>query len=139
MATDLAKIKKIELDRAKFAYECVDKVEDKPFKENYKSYVKKIPTLIQVNGLAGTFAFIFSKKGEGSKQKEAYKIIYEQVDNWLKKNYKKNNDEELIKWIVNIEDPKLYKAITIEVLALFSWLKRFVEGMIEGEENNEQG
>jgi len=76
MTTKLSNMKQSELDRAKFAYDCVDEVKDKSFRGNYKSYVKKIPTLIQVNGLAGTFAFVFSKKGEGSKQKEAYKIIY---------------------------------------------------------------
>jgi len=137
MTSKLTTIKQSELDRAKYAYDCVNKVKDKEFKGNYKSYVKKIPTLIQVNGLAGTFAFVFSKKGEGSKQKEAYRTIYQQVDKWLKKNYKNNDETELIEWIIT-RDPKLYKAITIEVLALFSWLRRFAEGMIEGEEANEQ-
>ena len=135
MTTKLSTMKQSELDRAKFAYNCVDKVKDKPFKGNYKSYVKKIPTLIQVNGLAGTFAFIFSKKGKGSNPKEAYEIIYKQVDDWLKQNYKKNNNGELVKWIIE-QNPKLYRAITVEVLALFSWLKRFAEGMIEEEEKN---
>ena len=139
MANDLSNMKRTELDRAKFAYDCVNSVLSKSNKtqESYKSYVKKIPTLIQVNGLAGTFAFVFSKKGDKEGQKEAYKIIYEQVNDWLKQNYKKDNDEELVKWIIE-QNPKLYKAITIEVLAFFSWLKRFAEGMIEGEESNEQ-
>ncbi len=137
MTTELSNMKQSELNRAKFAYDCVDSVlsKNKKTQESYKSYVKKIPTLIQVNGLAGTFAFVFSKKGDKEGQKEAYKIIYEQVDNWLKQNYKNDNNEELAKWIIE-QNPKLYKAITIEVLALFSWLKRFAEGMIEGEENN---
>ncbi len=138
MATELSNMKQSELDRAKFAYKCVNDVLSKSqkTKESYKSYVKKIPTLIQVNGLAGTFAFVFSKKGDKEGQKEAYKMIYEQVDNWLKQNYKKDESEELVEWIIK-QNPKLYKAITIEVLALFSWLRRFVEGMIEEVENNE--
>jgi CRISPR-associated protein Cmr5 len=101
MTTKLSTMKQSELDRAKYAYDCVSDVENKSYKGNYKSYVKKIPTLIQVNGLAGTFAFIYSKKGSGSKQKEAYKIIYEQVNNWLNQNYKANNrDKELVEWII---------------------------------------
>ncbi|WP_297457206.1 type III-B CRISPR module-associated protein Cmr5 [Persephonella sp.] len=138
MATELSNMKQSELNRAKFAYDCVNSVleNSSEIQEKYQSYVKKIPTYVQVNGLAGTFAFIFSKKGKGSASKEAYKIIYEQVNDWLRQNYKKNNDSELMEWIIN-QDPKLYKAITIEILALFSWLKRFAEGMIEGEESNE--
>jgi len=138
MATELSNMKQSELNRAKFAYDCVNSVLSKSqkTKESYKSYVKKIPTYIQVNGLAGALAFIFSKKGEGSPTKEAYKEIYKQIDDWLKQNLKKNNDEDLVKWVIE-QESKLYKAITIEVLSLFSWIRRFAEGKIEGEENNE--
>ena len=169
MATDLSNMKKTELNRAKFAYNCVKNAEEalkgeelifeslhdakrynlkenKYFKTSkyYKSYVKKVPTLIQVNGLAGTFAFIFSKmtkkkdnKEKGTKQNPYgdWDLIYFQTWEWLNQNYKVNDkDKELVEWIIE-QNPKLYKAITIEVLAFFSWLKRFAEGMIEGEEN----
>ena len=174
MTNELSNMKRTELDRAKFAYECVKDAaealkgkelvfenlndakrynlkENKYFKTSkyYKSYVKKVPTLIQVNGLAGTFAFIYSKMTKNKDNKEKgtienpygdWDLIYFQTWKWLNKNYKSHEkDKELVEWIVNIENPKLYKAITVEVLALFSWLKRFAEGMIEGEENNEQG
>ncbi len=174
MAAKLSNMKQSELDRAKFAYECVkdaaealkekkeinfqtlDNTERYKLKENkyfktskyYKSYVKKVPTLIQVNGLAGTFAFIYSKMTKNKNNKEKgtienpygdWDLIYFQTWKWLNKNYKSHeNDKELVEWIIE-QDSKLYKAITVEVLALFSWLKRFAEGMIEGEENNGEG
>ena len=99
--------------------------------DNYKSYVKKIPTMIQTNGLSATLAFMYSSKKEG------YKIIYNQIDKWLKEKRKlKDSNEELVRWIIFLESSK-YKHITSEVMALFIWLKRFADGMIEKEKNSE--
>jgi len=113
---------------------------------NYKSYVKKIPMMILNNGLGATFAFIYSKRkkyneqkkkraGEKENPKNAYDLIYKQVDKWLQESYiKKSKDDDLIEWIIN-QDSQTYQATTNEVLALFNWLKRFADGMIEEEEN----
>jgi CRISPR-associated protein Cmr5 len=167
MTAKISHMKQSELNRAKFAYECVSNAvsalkevkelnfqnlesiqKNKYFKisKYYKSYVKKVPSLIQVNGLAGTFAFIYSKMvknkdgNEKGTEKNPYKdwdLIYFQVWEWLNQNYKSNEkSKELIEWIIE-QNSEIYKAVTIEVLALFSWLKRFAEGMIEVEENNE--
>jgi len=129
----------LEKERAKFAYMCVSKIIEKypnimdentkksvPSKQQkeYKSYVKKIPMMILNNGLKVTFAFIYSKK----QKNEAYDLIYKQTTEWLKP------EKNLIKWIINQESQE-YKATTNEVLALFNWLKRFADGMIEEEEN----
>ncbi len=170
----LSNMKQSELNRAKFAYDCVnDAVKVLKDKENiifetinnserykldtnnyfkttkyYKSYVKKVPTYIQVNGLAGTFAFIFSKMTKNKENKEKgsennpysdWDLIYFQTWEWLNKNYKKGKEkDELMEWILEL-DSKLYKAVTIEVLSLFSWLRRFAEGMIEDEEKKNKG
>ncbi len=92
--------------------------------DNYKSYVKKIPSLIQTNGLAATFAFMYSKKG-------TYEVIYKQVEKWLKEERKiKKDEEELIRWMINLPSPE-YRRVTNEVMGLFVWLRRFAEGMIE--------
>jgi CRISPR-associated protein Cmr5 len=99
----------------------------KSFGKDYQSYVKKIPMRILTNGLGATFAFVYSKKKDGN----AYDLIYKQTKEWLK--VPKN--DELVKWIIDRESPE-YRAVTNEVLALFNWLKRFADGMIEGEETN---
>ena len=116
--------------------------------KEYKAYVKKIPMMILNNGLGATFAFIYSKKTKN----ESYDLIYSQINEWLNKNYKngqcnkenecykdKNIDcqkVDLVEWIICL-DSQEYRATTNEILALFSWLKRFAEGMIEGDENGE--
>jgi CRISPR-associated protein Cmr5 len=122
-------IRDIEKERAIFAYEKVDKaVNNQKIKQSeYKSYCKKIPSLIQTNGLSATFAFMFSKKTG------TYIYIYNQVDEWLKKRYRGDNDldneQELMKKLLSLESVK-YRKVTIEILALFNWLRRFAEGRI---------
>jgi CRISPR-associated protein Cmr5 len=76
-------MKKLENGRAEFAYKCV-KEANKPDsnyrkkQSDYKSYVKKVPVLIQTNGLGNTLAYMLSKG-------KAYKLIYQHLTNWLSK------------------------------------------------------
>ena len=136
-----SKIRDLSRERAGFAYKNVEDF----VKENgnntkvaneYKSYVKKIPTMIQTNGLSATLAFMYSKG-------KTYKIIYDQIEEWLKERGfkiidKDNNKIELVKWIINLNSSE-YKYVTNEAMALFLWLRRFAEGMIEKEEGNKNG
>ena len=128
-------IKDLAQKRSQFAYQKVEEaikkypnvIDEKTKKlvpskqqKEYKSYVKKIPMMILTNGLGATFAFIYSKK----KKSEAYELIYKQVGEWFE------IEEDLVKWIIDQESPQ-YRATTNELLALFNWLKRFADGMIE--------
>lgn len=153
----------LEQGRAAFAYECAIQGKDchekiKQFKileveeyykdSQYKSYVRKIPMYIKTNGLGNTFAFILSKQkkydkkkkkaaGEKENPKNAYDLIYAQVSKWLKNNDKKylldgKENEDLVKIFIQLDSAK-YRAVTVEVLALFNWLRRFSDGLIVDE------
>jgi len=130
--TNNSNIKGIEQGRAKFAYECAEKGKDSKKPKEYKSYSKKIPMYIKTNGLGSTFAFIKSKGG-------TYDLIYQQVTEWLKDEPKQlisdrlKNGEDLEAVIISLNSPE-YRALTIEVLAFFNWLRRFADGLIEGDE-----
>jgi CRISPR-associated protein Cmr5 len=115
-------IKDLARERSQFAYECVENVNKTDAKKDYQSYVKKIPMRILTNGLGATFAFVYSKKKDGN----AYDLIFKQTAQWLQQN-----ENDFMKWIISRESPE-YRAVTNEVLALFNWLKRFADGMIEG-------
>ena len=118
-------IKDLEKDRAKFAYGCVVEAnKNDKIKNDYKPYVKKIPMMILNNGLGATFAFVYSKKKNGN----AYELIDKQVLKWFSLDEK----QDLVKWIIDQESQE-YRATTNEVLALFGWLKRFADGMIDGD------
>ncbi|RKX56013.1 MAG: type III-B CRISPR module-associated protein Cmr5 [Thermotoga sp.] len=133
-------MKGIEQGRAKFAYKCAKKgseIEKKEYK-SYVSYVKKIPMLIKTNGLGVTFAFIKSKSSnDKSKAGYAYHLLYNQTKEWLKKDDKNlihmNESDDLVEKMISLNSQE-YRAVTIEVLAFFNWLRRFAEGLIEGEE-----
>ena len=123
-------------------------IDEKFYKDdNYKSYVKKVPMMVLNNGLGATFAFIYSKSkkdkkvnnrivksGEKENPKNAYDLISYQIDDWFKNHsfIEKKSDNDLVEWIINQESQE-YRATTNEVLALFNWLKRFADGMIEKE------
>lgn len=123
---------KLENGRADFAYKAAEKGSklDKKARKEYKAYVKKIPMFIKTNGLGATFAFIFSKKKNGN----AYSHIYKQVSEWFKQedNPFKFEFSDFTEKLCEM-DSQQYRAITTETLALFSWLRRFAEGLIEGD------
>ncbi len=128
-------LKGIEEGRAIFAYKCVDEInKNKNVAKKYKSYAKRTPTMIQNNGLGPALAFVYSKIKEGkSDDEKAYKALYDAIGGRLKEVYLLDSNDDLMKTIVKIDSTE-YREITMEVLALFSWLRRFVDGMIEGEE-----
>lgn len=138
MDNNTTTIKGLEQGRAKFAYECAAKGSEIEKKKEYKSYVRKIPMLIKTNGLGSTFAFIKSKStNDQTKAGYAYSLIYKQTKEWLKRDDKKlldiGEDDDLVDRIISLDSVE-YRAVTIEVLAFFNWLKRFAEGLIEEEE-----
>lgn len=123
-----------ERERARYAYECAEVGSDLEWKKEYKSYVRKIPMLVKTNGLAATFAYVSSRKNKDKAKKGyAYHTIYVQVANWLREqNYLPNEGIDMSKQLIQLDSPA-YRVVTNEVLALFMWIRRFSEAMIEGE------
>jgi len=142
MSENKTSIRGIEQNRANQAYKFAEAgkaLGGKTAKE-YKAYVKRIPMIIKTNGLGATFAFVLAK-GKRNKS-NAYGLIYTQVTNWFAENRKYLMDiqagEDLTEYIINLDSAK-YRAVTVEVLALFQWMRRFAEGLItEDEGNNNQ-
>jgi CRISPR-associated protein Cmr5 len=124
----------IEQGRAAYAYSYASEGSKLTKKKEYKSYARKIPTLIKTNGLGATLAFIASKKDEDrSKGGYAYKVIYDQISQWLAhKGFLPQQDDDLAFRVSSLDSPA-YRAVTGEVLALFKWLTRFAAALIEGE------
>jgi CRISPR-associated protein Cmr5 len=71
-------ITKLEKGRAEFAYKCAEEgkkiisktqIDGEWYEDDkYKSYVKKIPSMILSNGLGQTLAFVVSKKQKPRKK-----------------------------------------------------------------------
>jgi CRISPR-associated protein Cmr5 len=118
----------IEHGRAKFAYERVQTVveNEKVWRSDYKSYLKRIPMLIKINGLAATIAFILKKDSK------AYKRIYNDCTEWIKTDPKglfNLGGKDLIEYILDLNSSE-YRAFTTEILSFIKWMSRFANGMI---------
>lgn len=132
MDNNLTTIKGLEQGRAEFAYKYADKV-SRDLKEKFKSHVKSFPMLIKTNGLGSALAFLFSKK---DKEEGVYKKVGESIVDWLKEDEKYKGYglatltdlKSLTEGVIKL-DSSNYRALTIEVLAFFNWLRRFADGL----------
>ena len=106
--------------------------------KKYRSYVKKMPSLIQVNGLGQTLAFYFSKIDE-KVEGRIYGEIYRTVATWLKRQFPEQfresteEDHQLIKTVINLGS-RDYRTFAMETLALLNWMRKFVDGLVTSDE-----
>jgi CRISPR-associated protein Cmr5 len=131
-------INKLESGRASFAYKCAEGVEGKDKKSEYKSYVKKLPMLIKTNGLGSALSFYFANSASNGKvdTKKTYGLVYRHIEKWLKEDNKQLisfEDNKLAKTLLDM-DSATYRAVTIEVLAFLTWLRRFADGLASDNE-----
>jgi len=139
MSEQLSAIRGIEQGRASFAYKKVEEAREQlgEAAQKYKSYVKKIPMYIKTNGLGATLAFIKSKFLPKNGDK-VYELIYQQLGEWLKRDDKElvPADEDLTLAVISMNSTE-YRAVTNELLAMLNWLRRFADGLIEGEADDD--
>ncbi|RMF58779.1 MAG: type III-B CRISPR module-associated protein Cmr5 [Calditrichaeota bacterium] len=142
MKSETTILKGIEQGRAKFAYDKVmeAKTQLKEKAPNYKQYAKKIPAMIKTNGLGATLVFMGSKAKDKNGNETAYGVLLNHIFEWLKKDSKPlygdvanlESSTDLPGYVVSLASPQ-YRAMTLEVLAFVNWVRRFADGMIEGE------
>jgi len=119
-----------EKKRAEEAFTVVNAMKDMPIAKKYKSLVKKSPARIKNSGLGETIAFIFSKR----KPSNQFDNLYSQISERLQKTGYVKASLEFMEQIVTM-DKSLYRSATNETLVYLTWLKRFAEGLIQGEED----
>lgn len=125
----------LEQGRAAYAYGAAEAGAKSDKKKEYKSYVKKMPMLIKVNGLGAAIAFAFAKgsKNGSAQTNDPWGLLYSQLEEWLRqKNVLKTEQNALAKALTS-SDSATYRAATVEVLALLNWMKRFADALIEGD------
>ncbi|MDZ4709990.1 MAG: type III-B CRISPR module-associated protein Cmr5 [Saprospiraceae bacterium] len=136
---DNSTVKGLEQARAKFAYDkaqVISKTGGKKAKE-YKAYAKKLPMMIKSNGLGAALSFVFSKSKNKEGNKTSWGLLYDDLNSWLRQEHKKwllgeTPSDDLSEAAINLNSPD-YRALCIEILAFLNWLRRFAEGLIEGE------
>lgn len=151
----MSNLKNVNLQVAQFAlkkvkqileYEEIEKEKEKKKQklaaDKYKTLSKKMTVLIQKNGLIGTLVFVLSKV----KKEKANEFVLNHIVKWCEEDYKlgflreelrvgegnANSNEVFIEKITKLSNQE-YRLVTKEIMNLFGWIKRFTDGMIEGE------
>lgn len=124
--------KSIEQKRMEFAFEHSSGAKAP---KKYEAYVQKVPAFIMTNGLGNTIAYISTQSNEN--WEKVGQNIFDwllKVDNPIKKELeqKQQSDKANIKGLLEVlKDNSVsdteYKSVTMEVLALFNWLRRFAK------------
>lgn len=124
----------IEQDRARLAWSDIETVPGDQEKK-YGTLARKLPAMIQMNGLGSTLAFLLAK-GKG-KTTDGHMIIYKHISTRVLSHLEENeNHTELID-LVRKADTGSYRRATAEAIEYGIWLKRYVEakdwGSAEGD------
>ncbi|MBE9166322.1 type III-B CRISPR module-associated protein Cmr5 [Pleurocapsales cyanobacterium LEGE 06147] len=126
-----------DLDRSRAAnawndIQSVTKKEEK-FQKKYSAIARKLPTLIQINGLAQTLTFL-KAKGEPH-----HLDTFNHLSGWVCHRFNWNNTDLLTQVLAQDMDSQRYRLVTAEALAFLQWLKRFAEAEIAeiGMEDND--
>jgi CRISPR-associated protein Cmr5 len=127
----MSNLKLLEQGRAEFAFTCAKEGSENSQKNKYKSHVKKMPMMIKTSGLGAAAAFAFSKTNGSDK---TWNLMITHIENWLINNGNLETGDKLHSKAISL-DSSNYRALTIEVLAFLNWLRRFAEGLIEGEDD----
>jgi CRISPR-associated protein Cmr5 len=137
MANPTTNISQLEQGRANYAYACAELGAILDKKSEYKSYVKKLPMLIKTNGLGAAIAFAFAKGSRNGVPvtSNPWGVLYIQIEKWI--THKEGLelmtfDENRFAKSLTETDCQTYRAVTVEVLALLMWMRRFAEGLIDG-------
>jgi CRISPR-associated protein Cmr5 len=110
-----------EQERAQRAYARVHACEDKPNEADYKRFCKRFPALIQSCGLAQAIAFAQAKAPPSYLEDLAHVVEKELTVEQLSKQAR--------------EAPlTLYQHHSRAALAAATWLKRYAEALLKGDE-----
>ncbi len=112
-----------EQKRAAAAWGAIGSVEDRGAQKKYATWVRRLPALVQSNGLGSTMAFLLSKaKGDESTGEG---LLYSHVSSWVCACL--GWQGELMD-LIRQGDTGTYRRATTETIVYATWLKRYVDG-----------
>ncbi|MBO0782963.1 MAG: type III-B CRISPR module-associated protein Cmr5 [Ktedonobacteraceae bacterium] len=134
----------LEQERGGQAWKYVKAIQqkEKTLQKEYRSLARGLNAMIQINGLGQTLGF-FKAKGKNDENK-AHFLLLAHLTEWMQGSghfsalnmaVMNNGKDGLLKWIVDSGTSSAdYRRATAECLAFGSWLSRFAEAELEGED-----
>lgn len=92
-----------------------------PKGENDGNVVKKVPAMIQQNGLLGTIAFAMNDKKEGYKD-----VLSGAIEHYSELYKTPATVDAFLNWLVQ-QDSSTLRAATAEILAYLNYYRRFAK------------
>ena len=124
----------LEQERAAAAWDDVNGVPEDAHAK-YGTLARKLPAMIQTNGLGTTLAFL-AAKGKGVPD-DGHTLISGHVSDWVLGRLHVDTYDDLM-GLVRAVDMPTYRRATAEAIEYGIWLKRYVEaldwGSAEGED-----
>ncbi len=122
-------------ERAQWAWRAVSAIWDEhqqgKLAKEYATQVRKLPARIQTNGLGQSLAFLYSKtKKEPTAHESLLRQLDERINLVLSRSYTRRRRDDIMTTLVQLT-PDEYRRCTHELLKTAEWLKRFVEGLFE--------
>lgn len=116
-----------------------------------KAYVRRLPSMIQINGFGQAMAFYYAKSSMSGKTRNnadndkkaadnAYGVVYRLVENWLCQGdqvYAETpSGMHPLLTAITENDQQRYRAAQAETHALMRWVKKFAEALIVKNDEN---
>lgn len=144
-------IRLIEQRRASFALARLEQALDKPEAGKYrhsqlKSFLRRLPAMIQMNGFGQALAFYYAKRTTY----EAYGVVYKLLEDWLCAEGQVYADaagevaaglmpeQPHLLYVVTSHSQQEYRLAEAEAQALLGWAKKFAEALVLKPETQEE-
>ncbi|SRR5579883_828033 len=119
----------LDRSRAQAAWNNIQSVKTQDEQAKYGSLARQMPTLIQVNGLGQTLAFL---KAKGNKH---HKEMFNHLSIWVCSRLNLSTEKETLLDHILKMDSQRYRLATGESLAFLQWVKRFAEAELDSEDS----
>ena len=144
----MTQIDKVEAGRAEIAFRFAKAGAGISKRKDYRSHVRKFPSLVLTNGFAQAVAFAYSKAGQKEVENlrdpasppndaDPWALLYRQIEQYLRSSpfVSIRSDKSLMDHLVEMESPQ-YRMVEQDVLAFCNWLRRFADALIEAEDES---
>jgi CRISPR-associated protein Cmr5 len=123
----MSDLKTLSQKRAQYAFECVNPLKGIVL-EKYLTIVRSLPSMVRINGLGQTIAFLMSKKEHELLVKHLTVWLCEEMTSpvYSKVTTNESPKTKLLQRLVSSNALSQQRA-TIEIEELSVWLKRFAE------------
>ncbi|RKY17086.1 MAG: type III-B CRISPR module-associated protein Cmr5 [Planctomycetota bacterium] len=141
-------IDKVEAGRAEIAFRFAKAGANIAKRKDYRSHVRKFPSMVLTNGLTQAVVFAYSKAGKEKVENlknpasppnsaDPWALVYRQMEQYLRGSPFALIDANklLVDQLVEMESPE-YRMVEQDVLAFCNWLRRFAEALIEAEDES---